>query len=238
MLILAPMDRGEAGETLVAVAANVAQALPDIGRAFEAHDGHRMTFTIGSTGKLYAQIIRGAPFDILLAADQARPARLVASGHAVPSSQFTYALGRLSVWTSEVGLAPEAVRQRLRDGEFRRLAIANPALAPYGVAAEDALQHLGILDRTQARLVMGQNVGQAFSLVATGNADLGLVARALVDGRDGSRWDIPSALHRPIAQDAVLLTRALSNDAANDFMAFLVSNDARAIFHRFGYGVD
>lgn len=225
-----------AADATLAVAANFKAAMTRLEPAFEAQSGHDLAVAYGATGKFYAQIVNGAPFDALLAADAERPARLETSGDAVAGSRFTYAIGRLVLWSPDpdrIGADGEAV---LRAGEFRRLAIANPALAPYGAAASDVIAALGVEAGLQDRIVMGENVGQAFALVASGGAELGFVALSQVKAAgQGSWWAPPSSLHAPIRQDAVLLAHGEGNDAARAFLAFLVSDQARAIIADAGY---
>ena len=226
-----------AAEALVAVAANFAHPAQRIEAAFENVSPHRIALVIGSTGKLYAQIAHGAPFDVLLAADRERPRKLEAAGLSVPGSRRTYALGRLALWSADGerigGDGPGA----LRDGLHQRLAIANPRLAPYGAAAIETLRALGLYDANAGRLVMGENVGQAHALVATGAAELGFVAASylMADAGRGSSWAVPAELHGPVRQDAVLLRRAADNRAALAFMAFLVGERARGIITASGY---
>lgn len=242
VLASAPATPAWAGEVLVAVAANFMEAAEALEPDFEAASGHELVLTAGSTGKLYAQIVKGAPFDVLLAADRDRPQRLVDEGHAVAESLITYVFGRLTLWSTDATRIPEEAPAMLEAGAFRALALANPDLAPYGMAAKETLRTLGLLDQLQDKLVMGQNVGQTYALVATGNAELGFVALSQVVSpqaqADGSRWDVPTSLHPPIMQDAVLLKRAAENEAAQAFMAYLVSDRARLIITRFGYGFD
>lgn len=238
-----PLTAGHAAETaLVAVAANFSDAMAQLEPAFEAESGHALTVTTGSTGKLYAQIVHGAPFDVLLAADRARPAKLEAEGHAVAGSRFTYAVGRLVLWSPDPARVAPGGIVALEEGAFRALAIANPDLAPYGQAARETLAALGLEDALRNRIVMGENVGQAFALVATGNAELGFVAlsslRHARTNRAGSRWDVPADLHAPIRQDAVLLVRARENPTARAFLKFLRSDAARATIARLGYGAN
>lgn len=209
---------------------------------FESETGYDVTVISGSTGKLYAQIMNGAPFDVFLAADQERPRLLDKGGAAVGSTRFTYAIGRLSLWSPDpdrIGADGAAV---LRDGNFRRLAMANPALAPYGVAARETLEALGVSDRLRDRIVLGENIGQAHAMVATGNAELGFVALSYVlsprNDTPGSRWDVPQSLYSPIRQDAVLLRRAADNAAAVAFVAWFSGPRARQVVERFGYGVE
>ena len=226
----------------MAVAANFAEVMERLEADFEAESPHGITVTTGSTGKLYAQIVNGAPFDVLLAADQARPELLEQQGIAVRGTRFTYASGRLSLWSADPQAFDDDAAAWLRRGAFRRLAIANPDLAPYGVAARQVLEALGVYESLVGRLVLGENVGQAHAMVATGNAEAGLVARAYVasprNREPGSRWDVPADLHAPIRQDAVLLMRAEDNSAARDLLAFLRRDDVRRVIAGYGYGSD
>jgi len=242
IIALTAPSAARADEATVAVAANFAEVIEELETMFEAATDHALTVTTGSTGKLYAQIKNGAPFDVLLAADQARPERLEAEGDAVPGSRFTYAIGRIVLWS----LNPDAVAadgvETLEGGDFDNLAIANPDLAPYGLAAKQTLQHYGLWDALSGKIVMGQNIGQTFSMVATGNAPLGFVAKSYVlsprNDQPGSRWDVPTEAYEPIRQDAVMLKRAADNPAAQAFADFLRSDNARAVIERFGYAVE
>ena len=225
-----------AAEALVAVAANFAHPAQRIEAAFENASPHRVALVIGSTGKLFAQITHGAPFDVLLAADRERPRKLEAAGLSVPGWRRTYALGRLALWSADAERIGRDGAGALRDGSHQRLAIANPRLAPYGAAAVETLRALGLHDANADRLVMGENVGQAHALVATGAAELGFVAASYVaDANRGSGWTVPAKLHGPVRQDAVLLQRAADNQAALAFMAFLAGGRARAIITASGY---
>lgn len=223
-----------AADALVAVAANFAQPAQSIQAAFEDATPHHVTLVIGSTGKLFAQISHGAPFDVLLAADRERPRRLEAAGLSVPGWRRTYALGRLALWSAAGGRVGDDGAGALRNGRHQRLAIANPRLAPYGAAAVETLKALGLYDANAGRLVMGENVGQAHALVATGAAELGFVAASYVMDAGGG-WKVPAKLHNPVRQDAVLLKRAAGNHAALAFMAFLAGRSARAIIAASGY---
>jgi molybdate transport system substrate-binding protein len=217
----------------VAVASNFAEAHDYIAAAFEAATGHSVLTSLGSTGQLYAQIRNGAPFDVFLAADEARPARLVADGEAIADSRFTYALGRLVLY----GPSLDSVRAHgvdLRDERNRRVAIANPKLAPYGRAAAQTIERLGLTERLASRLVQGENIAQTFQFVASGNADAGLVAAAQVKGEKAT-WIVPERYHTPLAQDAVLLARGAKNDTAHAFLAFLKSEPARQRIRSHGY---
>ncbi|MEO1192653.1 MAG: molybdate ABC transporter substrate-binding protein [Pseudomonadota bacterium] len=219
------------------MAANFQPAMAALQAAFEAKSGHQLTVSVGSTGKLFAQIANGAPYDVLLAADEARPARLEAEGLAVDGSRFTYATGQLVLWSPKPDVIPDGDGLGvLQAANFRRLAIANPLLAPYGLAAEQTLQSLGLAEALSGRLVIGQNIGQAYALVATGNAEFGLIAHSLLPpAREDSHWPVPPDLHAPIRQDAVLLQRGADNAAALAFLAFLKSPEAQDILSQNGY---
>lgn len=222
----------------VAAAANLAAPLPQLQRAFEKASGHTLQVSLGATGKLYAQIRNGAPFDVLLAADEETPARLVREGTAVAESRRTYATGRLVLWSATPGLV-DAQGQVLAHGNFRHLALANPQTAPYGAAAVAVMDKLGLRARLQPLWVQGESVAQAWQFVASGNAELGFVAlsQVLQDGRlrAGSVWQVPATLHSPLRQDAVLLRRAADKAAARAFLGFLHSPAARAIWLAHGY---
>jgi molybdate transport system substrate-binding protein len=226
-----------ADSTRIAVAANFADAAQDIAQAFAAESGHHAELSTGSTGLLYTQIRQGAPFDAFLAADQARPDRAVREGLALPGSRFTYATGRLALYTRRNGvqLGPDT----LRTGRFDRLAIANPATAPYGIAATEVMQNLGVDELLAGRIVRGTSIAQAYQFVFTGNAEFGFVAWSQVKHLTaGSRWLVPAALHHPIAQDAVLLTGGADNVAAAQFLTFLKGPAAARIMADYGYGTD
>ncbi|MCG8441517.1 MAG: molybdate ABC transporter substrate-binding protein, partial [Caulobacterales bacterium] len=206
--------------------------------AFEARSDHRIALTSGSTGKLYAQIVNGAPFDVFLAADQERPRLLEEDGRAVAGSRVTYAVGRLVLWDPSGSAAgPE----RLARGAYRRLAIAQPDLAPYGAAAQQTLAALGLDAPTRPKRVFGESIGQAFAFVHTGNAELGFVALSQVlslsPSRRGRWWEPPADLHNPIRQDGVLLARASENPAAQAFLAFLSGEAAAAVITGAGYAL-
>jgi molybdate transport system substrate-binding protein len=239
LLFVAVPQNAIADTALIAVAANFAEAMTRLEQQFEAQTNHKLTVTFGSTGKLYAQIVAGAPIDVLLAADQVRPAKLEDMGLAVADSRFTYAVGQLALWSADplhIAADGEIV---LRRADFRHLAIANPKLAPYGEAARQALMRLGLYEQLAPRLVMGENVGQAYALVATGNAELGLVALSAVlslrNQYPGSQWLVPLDLYDPIRQDAILLRRAEHNQAALAFVDFLQSRAARTLIEDSGY---
>ena len=234
--LLLAASGASAGEVSVAVAANAAEAVEALAADFERRTGHRVTVTVGSTGKLYAQILHGAPFDVFLAADQERPRLLVEQGLAVADSQRTYAIGRLVLWSSDPTL--EASAETLRESSFRRLAIANPDLAPYGAAARATLRELSLWESLRPKIVVGENVGQSFTMAASGNAELGFVALSSVLSQGGSYWVVPPDMYSPIRQDAVLLDRAGGNTAARAFHLFLGSPKTLATIESFGFVVD
>lgn len=224
-----------AAEVRVAVAANFTEAAKQIGALFAKVTGHQAVFSFGSTGQLYTQITQDAPFEVFLAADQKRPAMAVEAGLAVPESRFTYATGRIVLYSIDPALVTGEAT--LKDPKFAKIAIANPATAPYGAAAVEAMKALGVYDALAGRIVQGTNIAQTFQFVATGNAELGFVALSqVVADKAGSRWPVPSKLYKPIAQDAVLLKRGAANPAATAFVKFLAGTEARKVIERFGYG--
>ena len=225
-----------AGEVKVAVAANFTEAAKEIGALFEKATGHKAVFSFGATGQFYTQITQDAPFDVFLAADQEHPRKAVTDGFAVLDSIFTYATGKIVLFSNNKDLVKGEAT--LKDGGFSKIAIANPAIAPYGVAAVETMKKLGVYDTLKPRIVQGNNIAQTFQFVATGNAELGFVALSQVVGNDeGSRWIVPQALYKIIAQDAVLLKKGVGNVAATAFIAFLKSPEARQIEEKYGYGV-
>lgn len=238
-LIISPLA-ARAETALAAVAANFAEAAEALLPAFRAATGHDVQLTTGSTGKLYAQIGEGAPFHVLLSADAATPARLIEEGNAVEGSSFTYAVGRLTLWSADPARITDDGRAALEDPALRFVAIANPDLAPYGIAARDALQNMGLWDALQPKIVMGQNIGQTHSMVVTGAAEVGFVAlSAVLSPRarsEGSRWDVPQEMFEPIRQDAVLLNAGADNAAAQAFLNFLRTPEAAVVIDSFGYG--
>ncbi len=235
LLLLAAASAVQAESAQVAVATNFAPTAEALARDYAAASGNEVTIIGGATGKLYAQIVAGAPFDAFLSADGATPARLAAEGHAILQSAFTYATGRLVLWSATAG-------QDLSDpsaalAQARHVAIANPELAPYGKAAVQALAELGFSADLEGRLVIGENIGQAYAMTATGAADLGFIAAsALVGSAEGSAWPVPQTLHDPIRQDAVLLMRGRDNAAAIGFLEYLAQPEARAVIAKAGYG--
>lgn len=226
-----------AAETQVAVAANFTEPAKAIAAAFQKASGHTAVLSFGSSGQFYAQIAHGAPFEVFLSADAERPAKAEQDGLAVAGSRFTYATGRLVLFSKTPGLV-DGRGAVLRRGGFGHLAIADPAAAPYGAAAVQAMQKLGFYEGLKPKIVQGSSITQAYQFVATGAAELGFVALSQVaDEPGGSRWVVPANLHAPIAQQAVLLKTGAGNPAAKAFLAFLKGPQARAIIKRYGYEV-
>jgi molybdate transport system substrate-binding protein len=237
-LLAAFATGAHADEVSVAVAANFTAPMQKIAAAFEKDSGHKAMLSFGATGKFYAQINNGAPFGILLAADDTTPAKLAQEGKGVAASRFTYAIGQLVLWSKQAGYV-DGTGAVLKTGDYRHIAIANPKLAPYGLAAMETLKHLGLTDAVTPKIVQGENIGQTYQFAASGNAQLGFVALSQVmeDGklREGSAWIVPSAMHEPIRQDAVLLNSAKDNAAATALMQYLKGDKARAIIQSYGY---
>ena len=228
----------QADEVQVAVAANFTAPMQQIVSQFEHDTGHRAQLAFGSTGKFYAQIKNGAPFQVFLSADDETPAKLVQDGLALADSRFTYAIGRLVLWSVKPGYV-DAKGEVLKRGEFKHLAVANPKTAPYGAAAIESLARLGLLTQIEPKFVRGENIAQTHQFVTTGNAELGFVALSQVmhDGKitGGSVWLVPNALHTPIRQDAVLLATGQGNPAAAALLDYLKGDKARAIIRGYGY---
>ncbi len=231
----------DAEPVTVAVASNFTRAVQDIVASFAIESGQVVQVTSASTGKLYVQISNGAPFDVFLAADAERPRLLEAAGRGVEGSRFTYAIGQLVLWSRDPALAGTDCRNRLNDLGASRLAIANPDTAPYGVAAREMLTGLGLWGRVEAQLVRGENIAQTLHFVSSGNASLGLIAKAqATDARlppATCSWPVPANLHGPIQQQAILLKRAACNESAAAFLEFLRSPAARQIVARHGYAL-
>ncbi|MCC6546120.1 molybdate ABC transporter substrate-binding protein [Candidatus Sumerlaeota bacterium] len=230
------LGTANAGEkkALIAVASNFTETARELAVAFEAETSGTIQFSFGSTGKHFSQIENGAPFDAFLSADAERPRLLKEKGKAVDGVVFTYAMGRLALWSSS-GILSGGGENFLRAGEFKRLAIAKPELAPYGAAAKKVLIGMNMWDKVQARLVYGDNISQTFQFVETGNADFGFVAWSQVKELKqprGSSWQVPARLHDPIAQDAILLT---DNKVARDFLKFMQSPKGKQIIEAHGY---
>ena len=228
-----------AAEVSVALASNFSAPMQKIAAAFEHDTGHKAILSSGGTGKFYAQIRHGAPFQILLAADQATPELLEQEGLAVAGTRFTYAIGQLVLWSRQPDLI-DANAAVLRSDKFARIAVADPKLAPYGAAAIETLSKLGLLQQLQTKFVQGENIAQTYQFVASENAPLGFVALSQVfsDGHisEGSAWIVPAELHSPLRQDAVILKAGADNPAAIALADYLRGEKARSIMQSYGYG--
>lgn len=243
---VAPFVAAQAGEVNVAVAANFTAPMQKIAPMFEADTGHKAVLSFGSTGKFYAQIQNGAPFDVLLSADDTTPAKLEQEGQGGGKNRrYTYAIGTLVLWSKQPGLV-DAQGEVLKRGAFDKIALADPRLAPYGATAVEALTALGLLDTLKPKFVQGENIGQTHQFVATGNAALGFVALSQVWAPDeqggklkeGSVWRVPAKLHQPIRQDLILLKKGQDNTAAVALLKYLKGEKARAVIQSFGYGLE
>lgn len=228
----------QAEQISVAVASNFNVAMREIVQRFEQETGHQVVLSFASSGKIFAQIQHGAPFNVFFSADQVIPTKLVDLGLAVAGSQFTYAVGSLVLWSKDSTLIDEEAKA-LRELQFNRLAIANPKLAPYGAAAVDVLANLQLVEQTRPRWVRGENINQTFQFVMSGNADMGFIALSQVMKNNriemGSAWIIPSNLYQPIRQDAVLLKNGSNSPAAKALLQFMKSESALEIIRSFGY---
>jgi molybdate transport system substrate-binding protein len=230
----------EAAEVKIAVAANFIAANREIAPLFEQATGHTTRISYGSTGKLYSQIEHGAPFEIFMAADTQRPIKAEEEGLAVSGSRFVYAKGRLVLWSVKPGLFDDP-EDFLTEGDFDHLALANPKTAPYGLAAQQVMDQIGVLQALTPKLVRGESIAQAFQFTATGNAQAGFVALAQIkewQGEAGTLWRIPLDYYAPIEQAAVLLTKGKDNPAAIAYLEFLKSDVAQEVIERYGYGVE
>lgn len=223
----------------VATAANFTAPMKQIAAEFEQQTGHRVVLTFASSGKFFAQIQNGAPFEVFLSADASKPQKLEEQGWSVPGSRFTYAQGSLILWSSQAGFVADDSPDILRSDSVKHLSLANPKLAPYGAAAVETLQTLGLYERLAGKLVQGENIAQAYQYVFSGNAQLGFVALSQVmkEGKlsAGSGWVVPADLYTPIRQDAVLLNRGKDNIAATALLDYLKSERAAAIIKSYGY---
>jgi len=232
------LPTAHAGEVSVAVAANFTAPMQKIAAQFEQDTGHKAQLSFGATGKFYAQIANGAPFGVLLAADDTTPEKIGKEGLGDGSTRFTYAVGRLVLWSRQAGYV-DAEGKVLQQTDWRHIAIANPRLAPYGLAAMQTLDRLGLTAQVQPRFVQGENISQTYQFVASGNAPLGFVALSQVmEGgrlREGSAWMVPAGMHAPIRQDAIVLKPAQGNAAAAALMQYLRGQKARAIIQSYGY---
>ena len=238
LLFLALTGQANADEVQVAVAANFTAPMQAIASSFEHDTGHKVQLVFGATGKFYAQIHNGAPFEILLAADDETPTRLVKEGAAQADSQFTYAIGKLVLWSPKAGLV-DSQGDVLKSAAIAHVSYCNPKLAPYGAAAVEAMKALGLFDTLQPKLVQGETITQAYQFVASGNADVGFVALSQVykDGHfaAGSAWLVPAKLYSPIRQDAVILNAGKGHAAAAELLHYLQSDKAHAVIRSYGY---
>jgi molybdate transport system substrate-binding protein len=235
------INQSLAAEVSVAVAANFSAPMKVIAQAFERETGHKAVLSFGATGQLYAQIKNGAPFSILLAADELTPAKIEKEGLGVTNTTFTYAIGQLVLWSKNPGRVDEQ-GEILKKGGFTKLAIANPKLAPYGAAAVEVLNHLGVMHQVKPKIVEGANIAQTFQFVFSENAELGFVALSQVyeNGKlkQGSGWRVPNSMYSPIKQDAILLNSGRDNPAALALMQYLQSNAAKRVIQDFGYELE
>ncbi|MCK6412808.1 MAG: molybdate ABC transporter substrate-binding protein [Azonexus sp.] len=232
------LSTAHAGEVSVAVAANFTGPIQVIAPLFERDTGHKLLASFGATGKFYAQIANGAPFEVLLSADDETPARLLREGQGLANTAYTYAIGKLVLWSPNPDLI-DTRGEALKKGSFKHLALANPKTAPYGSAAMQAMTRLGVLDALKPRFVQGENIGQTHQFVSTGNAELGFVAYSQVirNGKigGGSGWLVPADLYDPIRQDAILLNKGRDNPAAKALLDYLKGGKAREVIKSFGY---
>lgn len=227
----------------VAVAANFSKTMQSLVTEFEKTSDYQIALSFGSSGKFYAQIKHGAPYELFFSADQAKPDALQKDGLVVAASRFTYAIGRLAVWSPRPDFANK-IDTKLKEGAFNKLAIANPKVAPYGLAALQVLKHLGLIDMTQSKWVRGENVAQTYQFVSSGNADLGFIALSQLVGKkllgknditEDAYWLVPETMHNAIKQDVVLLKSGAKSQGAKAFLDFMHTNKAQDIIARYGY---
>ncbi|HEK1767606.1 TPA: molybdate ABC transporter substrate-binding protein [Pseudomonas putida] len=237
---LISLNSAWADEVQVAVAANFTAPIQAIAKDFEKDTGHKLVAAFGATGQFYAQIKNGAPFEVFLAADDSTPAKLEQEKDIVEGSRFTYAIGTLALWSAKPGYVDDKGEVLKKNG-FQHLSIANPKAAPYGLAATQVLDKLKLTEATKGKIVEGQNITQAFQFVSTGNAELGFVALSQIykDGKveNGSAWIVPSSLHDPIRQDAVILNKGKDNPAAKALVEYLKGPKAAAVIKSYGYEI-
>jgi molybdate transport system substrate-binding protein len=240
-LLLAFSLNLQAATVLVAVASNFTKPMNEIADAFKKATGHEANLSFGSSGKFIAQIENDAPFELFLSADEKNPMRLEESGKGVANSRFTYAIGKLVLWSAKSGVVDDQ-GQILSKGGFKHLALADPKLAPYGLAAEETMKNMGVLDKLKAAFVLGENISQTQQFISTGNAELGFIALSQIidkEGKigEGSGWIVPEDLHNPIKQDVILLKKGEPNPAAPALLQFLKSKEALAIIKKYGYNL-
>lgn len=240
LALLVGSSLAQAGDVSVAVAANFTAPMSDIAAEFEKDTGHKALLSFGSSGKFYAQIKNGAPFQMFLSADDEKPAKLENEGLSAQGTRFTYAVGTLVLWSAKPGVVDDK-GEVLRQGDFNKLALANPKLAPYGKAAVEVLTGMGLLESLTPKFVQGENIAQTYQFAMTGNAELGFVALSQVmkDNQitSGSAWIVPGKLHTPIRQDAIILASGKDNVAADALVKYLRSDKAKAIIRSYGYEI-
>ena len=240
LAVLAGASLAQAEQVSVAVAANFTAPMNAIAAEFEKDTGHQAVLSFGSTGRFYAQIKNGAPFQVFLAADDTTPAKLEQEGLAIAGSRFTYAVGTLVLWSASEG-GVDADGEVLKNNRFKKIAVANPKLAPYGKAAVEVLTGMGLMDAVEPKFVLGENIAQTYQFASTGNAELGFVALSQVmkDGKitSGSAWIVPGTMHAPIRQDAVIVSHGKGNAAAEALMQYLRGDKATAIIRAYGYAI-
>ena len=240
-LLLAFSLNLHAATVLVAVASNFTKPMNELAEAFTKSTGHKVSLSFGSSGKFVAQIENDAPFEVFLSADEKNPKKLAESGKGVANSQFTYAIGKLALWSAKTSFVDDQ-GEILSKGGFKHIALADPKLAPYGLAAEEAMKNLGVLTKLKPLFVLGENISQTQQFINSGNAELGFVALSQVIGKDGkisegSGWIVPANLHQPIRQDAILLKKGEANPAAPALLNFLKSPEVKAIIGKYGYNL-
>ena len=227
----------QAGQTSVAVAANFTEPGKEIAALFKEKTGNEAILSFGASGAFFTQITQDAPFQVFLSADAERPKALIDEGYAVPGSAFTYAIGKLALWSRVIDVTRGA--EALKAGSFSKLSIANPAAAPYGAAAVETMKALGVFDALQPKIVQGNSIAQAFQFVDTRNAELGFVALSQLYGvSEGTRWLVPQNFYAPIRQDAVLLKKGENDEASRAFLEFLKGGDALVLISKFGYALE
>ena len=235
------LSNAYADEVNVAVAANFSAPIEEIAKEFSKATGHQLKISTGASGKFYAQIKNGAPFQVFLSADEEKPAQLEKDGLAIQGSRFTYAIGKLVLWSADPSLV-DPKGKVLESAKFNKVALANPKTAPYGEAAIEALTALRLKNQLESKFVMGENISQTYQFVSTGNAEIGFVALSQITKDNkltgGSAWIVPEKLYSPIKQDAVLLVTGKDSSAAREFMAFLKSNESLKVIKSYGYGIN
>ena len=241
LLAVFAAEHGLADEVQVAVAANFAAPIDEIGKAFNKATGHQLKVSTGASGKFYAQIKNGAPFQVFLSADEEKPAQLEKDGLAVQGTRFTYAIGKLVLWSANPALV-DLKGKVLESSQFHKIAVANPKTAPYGEAAIETLTALKVKNQLEPKFVMGENISQAYQFVASGNAEIGFIALSQITKgnkiRGGSAWVVPERLYSPIKQDAVLLVNGKDSMAARQLLTYLKSEAALKVIRSYGYGVN